>query len=142
MKPYLLLIPLLWVACTTPNMYEYTVKNQSNYDLMFYSYDSSNPQKEPLEFHIRARDTHSVSIQDLAGPDFNFKTFFSPKKGPYDRDSLKVVFLPNRALHFKAECSSGPLNPLNYCLYDSATETFVFTNSDFERAEVVEIEDN
>lgn len=133
MKKLIIFIYLLLLACDGNNgfdTFKYTVKNESGKNIIVRSFLSNNPNISPIITNLSIGE--EITKSEVSRHNYSFAEFFGD--GDSFRDSI-VVKYENQKIDFFNSNDNNIRNPLNIDEYNTLTETFIFTVSDYQNAE-------
>ena len=137
MKTIYFLILFLILSCGTDQgtgkFYNYTIKNESGFDIKINSFRTVFPKREtPVITNLSNNQSINKTFQDVLPPGgYSFVAFF-------DGDSLVINYDNLKKQIFDHSDNQNPGNPFSH----RGTEvTFVFTEEDYENAEPCENDD-
>jgi len=125
------------LGCTDnvePDLYTYTVRNETGFEIKVKSYISMHPNISPIVTILSPNEESTKTYKDSPPPrGYDYGYFFATEKSR--RDSLVVIFDMAKIVSFNDENCDDNRNPLNFCEYRNLEETFIFTEQDYENAE-------
>ena len=140
MKILLLVVVSVFLSvfgCTDiiePEIYSYTVRNDTGFEIEVKSYISMYPNVSPIVTKLSPNEELTKTYKDFLPPrGYDYGYFFASDNSR--RDSLVVIFNVTKIVSFNDENCNDNRNPLNFCKYSNLEETFTFTEQDYENAE-------
>ncbi len=125
------------LGCTDnvePDIYNYTVRNETGFEIKVKSYISMYPDVSPIVTILSSNEELVKTYKDSPPPrGYDYGYFFATENSR--RDSLVVIFDMVKKVSFNDNSCDENRNPLNFCEYGNLEETFIFTENDYENAE-------
>lgn len=117
-----------------PDIYTYTVRNDTGFEIKVKSYISMYPNISPIVTKLSPNEELTKIYKDYPPPrGYDYGYFFAAENSR--RDSLVVIFNMAKIVSFNDENCNDNRNPLNFYEFGNLEETFIFTEQDYENAE-------